>query len=402
MGRVEEIRKKYGWLRNILDESAARAWAASEARIIGYGGTEAVSKATGMSRRRIRDGLRELKTETLVPRAERRVRRKGGGRKKLTELDATLQRDLLQLVDPSTRGDPMSPLLWTCKSLETLREALKAKGHSVSRPTIASLLHELGYSLQATRKTTEGKQHVDRDAQFLHINERAKSFMGKNQPVISVDTKKKELVGDFKNAGTEWQPKGEPTPVRVHDFIDKELGKAIPYGVYDMKNNEGWVSVGTDHDTASFAVETIRRWWQEMGSLQYPSAKELLITADGGGSNGSRAWLWKDELQKFATATGLTIAVCHYPPGTSKWNKIEHKMFCHITRNWRGRPLESVETIVSLIANTKTKTGLRIRAKQDNGTYATGRTFSKKEIQKFAIKRDPFHGEWNYSIEPEK
>lgn len=401
MSRVEEVRAKYELLRNFLDEAAARMWAATEAQAIGRGGIEAVSKATGMSRRRIREGLRQLKElpETSDG-VERRIRKRGAGRKALTERNATLKRDLQALVDPDTRGDPMSPLRWTSKSLRELRDALEAKGHRVSRMTIGRLLHELGYSLQGTRKVNEGKQSADRDAQFLFINKQAADFMGRGQPVISVDTKKKELVGDFKNAGQEWQPKGSPEHVRVHDFIDKELGKAVPYGVYDVANNVGWVSVGTDHDTAEFAVETITRWWREMGRSLHPNAKELLITADGGGSNSSRTWLWKLELQKLADATGLVVSVCHYPPGTSKWNKIEHRMFCHITRNWRGRPLESVETIVSLIAATNTKTGLKIRAAADTDPYETGRKVTKAEVNSIAIRRADFHGEWNYTIAP--
>jgi transposase len=404
MSCVEEVRTKYELLRNVLDEAAARMWAATEAQAIGRGGIEAVSQATGMSRRRIREGLRQRK-ELAPPtseRTERRIRRPGAGRKALTERDTTLKRDLQALVDPSTRGDPRSPLRWTSKSLRELREALEAKGHVVSRMTIGRLLHELGYSLQATRKVNEGKQSADRDAQFLYINERAAHFMARGQPVISVDTKKKELVGDFHNAGHEWQPQGNPTPVRVHDFLDKELGKAVPYGVYDLANNVGWVSVGTDHDTAEFAVETIRRWWREMGRSLHPNAKELLITADGGGSNSSRTWLWKLELQKLADATGLTISVCHYPPGTSKWNKIEHRMFCHITRNWRGRPLESVETIVSLIAATHTETGLTIRAAADTDPYETGRKVTQAELKSLALRRAEFHGDWNYAITPRK
>ncbi len=401
MDRVNEVKTKYGMLKHLLDEAAARAWAAAEARVLGRGGIAAVASATGMSRDRIRQGLREIEEgASAEPVAERRIRRKGGGRKPLTERDATLLRDLLALVDPSTRGDPQSPLRWTSKSLSELQSALKDNGHTASRMSIGRLLKANGFSLQSTRKVTEGADHPDRDAQFKHIADEANRFRDEGEPVISVDTKKKELVGDFKNAGREWQPEGQPIPVRVHDFIDKTLGKAVPYGVYDIARNEGWVSVGVDHDTAEFSVETISRWWREMGKLSYPNARKLLITADGGGSNGSRIWLWKHELQKFADATGLAVSVSHYPPGTSKWNKIEHRMFCHITRNWRGRPLESVETIVSLIAATKTRRGLRIRAKIDGATYVTGRKVSAQEIRKLRLHRHEFHGDWNYSILP--
>jgi transposase len=401
MDRVEQIRAKYEILKDVLDEAAARVWAAAEAQVLGRGGITAVSKATGMGRMRIHQGLRDIAEARKKPVGEqRRVRKPGGGRKSLLEKDASLQQDLLALVEPTRRGDPMSPLCWTLKSLSELESALQERGHKVSRMTIGRLLKANGFSLQSARKTTEGSHHEDRDAQFQYIAESAKRFGEEGEPVISVDTKKKELVGDFKNAGQEWQPKGNPVPVRVHDFIDKDLGKAIPYGVYDVARNEGWVSVGTDHDTAEFSVATILRWWNEMGKQAYPNARKLLITADGGGSNGARVWLWKSELQKFADATGLSVTVNHYPPGTSKWNKIEHRMFCHITRNWRGRPLESVETVVNLISATKTKQGLRIRAAKDQTKYQPGRKVSKDLFRSLRILRDDFHGEWNYTISP--
>jgi transposase len=341
---TQVIRAKYTSLEPLFDERTRRLWAAAEARAIGRGGITRVAEATGLSRVTIRAGLNELdRPVTAADRgvAAERVRHPGGGRKPLVDQDPSLLRDLETLVDPVTRGDPMSPLRWTCKSAAKLAEELTARGHHVSERSVNRLLHAVGYSLQSNRKAVEGSDHPDRDAQFRHINRRAKAFQGQGQPVVSVDTKKKELVGQYRNGGREWQPKGQPEKVKVHDFPDEELGKAIPYGVYDMTANTGWVSVGVDHDTAEFAVETLRRWWRHMGSRVYPRATKLLITADGGGSNGSRCRLWKVELQRLASETGLRISVCHFPPGTSKWNKIEHRMFCHITENWRGRPLVS-------------------------------------------------------------
>ena len=370
---------------------------------IGRGGIIRVAEATGLSRATIRAGLKELDLpasddDGRLPAG--RLRRPGGGRKPLTDHDPDLLRDLEALVDPVTRGDPMSPLRWTCKSAAKLAEGLRARGHAVSERTVNRLLHDLGYSLQSNRKTIEGKGHPDRDAQFQYINRRVKAFQRQGQPVVSVDTKKKELVGQFRNGGREWQPKGQPEEVKVHDFIDKDLGKAIPYGVYDLAANTGWVSVGIDHDTAEFAVETLRRWWRQMGSRVYPQAKKLLITADGGGSNGSRCRLWKVELQGLADETGLRISVCHFPPGTSKWNKIEHRMFCHITENWRGRPLVSREVVVNLIGGTTTKTGLEIRSELDGGSYPIGREVTDQQMEGLSIKREKFHGEWNYTIRP--
>jgi hypothetical protein len=334
-----------------------------------------------------------------VPPGQQRVRAPGGGRKRLEADDPTLVTSLEALVDPVTRGDPESPLRWTTKSTRNLAEALVAQGHAVSPTKVAALLKELGYSLQALRKTTEGDQHPDRNAQFEHINRKAKEFQSNDQPVVSVDTKKKELIGDFKNAGREWHPKGEPESVRVHDFIDKELGKAVPYGVYDVFRNEGWVNVGISSDTAEFAVESIRRWWKGMGRRAYPDATELLITADAGGSNSPRTRLWKTELQKLANDTGLRLHVCHYPPGTSKWNKIEHRMFSHITENWRGRPLETVETVVNLIGSTTTSTGLRIRACLDKNHYEKGIKVDDDELHSVNLQKGRARGEWNYSIQ---
>jgi hypothetical protein len=367
---------------------------------LGRGGMTVVSAATGLSRTTIARGMREQQGRAAEALPARRIRRAGGGRKAMTERDATLLRDVDSLVDPVTRGDPQSPLRWTCKSTRRLATELTAMGHTVSARTVAHLLRALHYSLQATRKTKEGGTHPDRNAQFAYINERTKAFQAQGQPVISVDAKKKELVGDFKNGGREWQPMGEPEHVRVYDFADKQLGKAIPYGVYDVTTNSGWVSVGVDHDTAEFAVETVRQWWRQMGASTYPEATELLISADGGGSNGVRTRLWKTELQRLANETGLRIVVCHLPPGTSKWNKIEHRMFAYITQNWRGRPLISHEVIVNLIGTTTTQTGLHIRAALDANQYATGKKITAEAFATVHIERDAFHGEWNYTIVP--
>jgi hypothetical protein len=401
--RTEIVRRKYLSLDPLLDERLRRLWAAAEAREIGWGGVTAVSLATGLSQTTIAAGLRELQAGVTSGDSEGArggVRRPGGGRRPLTENDHSLRKDLETLVDPMTRGDPQSPLRWTCKSTRRLAEGLKQQGHSVGYRTVAAVLGELGYSLQSNRKTREGASHPDRNAQFEYINEQVRRFQRRGQPVVSVDTKKKELVGDFKNAGREYQPKGQAEEVRVHDFPDKELGKAIPYGVYDLSANEGWVSVGIDHDTARFAAESLRRWWSNMGSKLYPEATALLITADSGGSNGSRVRLWKLSVQDLADATGLRIKVCHLPPGTSKWNKIEHRMFCHITENWRGRPLRSLEVIVKLIGGTRTETGLRIEAGLDSGSYPKGIEVSDEEMAGLRIKGDVFHSEWNYTITP--
>lgn len=396
---LEQVRTKYEFLRDVFDERTRRLWAAAEARALGHGGNQVVAEATGMARSTIYLGQKELAAGGLAELGDR-VRRAGGGRKALTERDPGLLPALDALVEPTARGDPMSPLRWTCKSTRKLAAELTAQGHKVGSTVVAELLVELGYSLQALRKTTEGRAHPDRNDQFEHINARAKAFQRAKQPVISVDTKKKELIGDFSNKGREYQPEGKPEKVRVHDFIDMDLGKAIPYGVYDVSRNSGWVSVGVDHDTAQFAVETIRRWWRVMGKLAHPDARKLLITADGGGSNASRSRLWRVELQALANETGLTITVCHLPPGTSKWNKIEHRLFSHITQNWRGRPLISHEAVVNLIANTTTSTGLKVRAKLDRGSYPLDISVSDEELDAVHIKRHAFHGEWNYTIRP--
>jgi hypothetical protein len=400
---VKVIAEKFASLESVLDERARRLWAAAEAHAIGRGGISRVAEATGLSRITIRSGLSELRPSppiTGLGAIAGRTRRRGGGRKALTEHDPKLEHALEILVDPVTRGDPMSPLRWTCKSAANLAAELRARGHPVSERSVNRMLHASGYSLQSNRKTIEGGDHPDRDAQFQHINRRVKAYQKQGQPVVSVDAKKKELIGRFRNGGREWQPSGGPEAVNVYDFIDKDLGKAIPYGVYDQTTNTGWVGVGIDHDTAEFAVETLRRWWRNMGSRVYPQATKLLVTADGGGSNGSRCRLWKVELQQFAIETGLHISVCHFPPGTSKWNKIEHRMFCHITENWRGQPLVSREVVVNLIGHTKTETGLSIRSELDEGSYPIGREVTDQQMKGLSIKKDKFHGEWNYTILP--
>ena len=398
---VTSVATKFERIRSHLNEAGVRLWAANEALSLGRGGISTVARATGISRTTIHAGVAELAKPAESRVAEGRSRRSGGGRKRLTEKDPGLRDALNRLVDPVTRGDPESPLRWTCKSTTKLAVELTKAGHPVGQRTVCDLLEAEGYSLQSVRKTREGAQHPDRDAQFHHLNARAQSAVKQRQPVISVDTKKKELIGDFKNAGQEWQKKRSPTQVRVHDFIDPELGKAAPYGVYDLAANQGWVSVGISHDTAEFAVESIRRWWTKMGAPLYPQATRLMITADCGGSNGNRVRLWKHELQRLATQTGLKIEVCHLPPGTSKWNKIEHKMFCHITQNWRGKPLESLAMIVDLIGHTKTAKGLTIRADIDASLYTKGRKIQDDEMQRIKLQPDTFHGEWNYTILPD-
>jgi transposase len=395
---ADSIRTRFQKLAPFLDERMRRLVAASESLTIGFGGTSEVSRQTGVSRRAIIHGIKEL--DEAPGMRVGRVRRAGGGRKKTVDKDASLKTDLERLVDPVTRGDPESPLRWTCKSVRKLAEELRRLGHQTSHRMVAELLHELGYSLQANRKTLEGSNHADRDQQFQHINQQVTQLLGQRQPVISVDTKKKELVGDFKNTGAELRPRGDPEKVRVHDFVIPELGRAAPYGVYDLANNSGWVSVGVDHDTSAFAVETIRRWWHGMGRQSYPQASELLITADSGGSNGSRVRLWKVELQRFADETGLALRICHLPPGTSKWNKIEHRLFSFISQNWRGKPLVSHQVIVDLISATSTKAGLKVRAQIDSNLYPSGVKVSDSEIAALHIERDPFHGEWNYNILP--
>jgi hypothetical protein len=402
---IAAIRHKYQALRLVMDEKVRRRWAACEASAIGWGGITAVAAATGLSRPTIRAGLAEVQGGAPQSQEDQqaegqRIRRGGGGRRRVTAGDRTLLKDLQALLESSTRGDPQSPLLWTSKSTRHLADALVQQGHHVSHHTVARLLADLNYSLQAKRKTKEGSTHRDRDAQFEHINKQVRAFQKRGQPVVSVDTKKKEWIGDFKNAGREWHPTGHPVEVRTKDFVDKQLGKGIPYGVYDITANTGWVSVGIDHDTAQFAAESLRRWWQHMGSRVYPKAKELLVTADAGGSNGYRLRLWKVALQELADAIGLRISVCHFPPGTSKWNKIEHRMFCHITENWRGKPLVSRAVIVNLIGSTKTRTGLTIKAELDENAYPTGIKVSDEELAAIRMKQDKFHGDWNYTILP--
>jgi hypothetical protein len=388
---------KYADIAPLLDERARRLWAATESRAIGYGGDALVSAATGLARQTIRNGRREL---DLGVEDTGRVRRAGAGRPGFEKTQPGLTDALEHLVDPLTRGDPMSPLRWTCKSRAKLAAALTKQGWKVSSTKVGRMLRDLGYSLQSVRKSTEGAAHPDRNAQFEHINATAAGFLQRRQPVISVDTKKKELVGDFKNAGKEWLPKGSPEKVLVHDFPDDSVGKAIPYGVYDMARNEAWVSVGRDHDTSAFAVASIRQWWKMMGQPAYPKAKELFITADAGGSNGYRTRAWKVELQDLADELNLRIHVSHFPPGTSKWNKIEHRLFCHITENWRGKPLRTFETVVNLIGHTSTATGLRVKAKLDKRTYPTGIEVTKAEMDRLDLHRHEFHGEWNYQLRP--
>jgi hypothetical protein len=393
-------RAKYKALASTLTERARRLWAATEARAAGWGGVSGVARATGISYSTIQRGLKELQTKR--PLAPGRIRRPGGGRKKTVDKDPTLLTDLEELVEPTASGDPMSPLRWTSKSVRQLATSLQRMGHQVSRQLVAELLAAAGYSLQANRKTREGTSHPDRDAQFRYINRQVRRFQGARQPVISVDTKKKELVGDFKNAGRQWRPKGQPTPVRVHDFLIPTRGKAIPYGVYDLTRNAGWVSVGVDHDTATFAVRTIGRWWRMMGRPRYRHARSVLITADAGGSNGPRVRLWKWELQRLANRTHLAITVCHLPPGTSKWNKIEHRLFSYISTNWRGQPLVSLAVIINLIGRTRTATGLRVQCELDRGAYPKGRDVTDAQMATLSLDPHRFHGDWNYTIHPKR
>ena len=395
---ISQVKQRHQVMCAHLSEREKRIWAASEAITIGRGGDTIVSEATGISRVTISRGKTEVKGESVV--SPGRIRKAGGGRKRLTKKHPNIVKDLDIMIDPLTRGDPENPLRWTCKSTYKLAEALQAKGHQVSQKAVYSLLLEMGYSMQSNRKIMEGKQHPDRDEQFHFINRKVKKFQGQGQPVISVDAKKKENIGQFKNAGTEWEKRGRPVDVNTYDFPDKEKGKACPYGIYDMTRNEGWVNVGISRDTAEFAVESIRRWWTAMGCFKYPGATDLLITADGGGSNGYRTRLWKREIQKLSNELGITIQVCHFPPGTSKWNKIEHQMFSFMSKNWRGRPLDSLGTIVNLIASTTTKKGLQIEAEIDKNEYEKGIKVSDEEMALLNIERDSFHGEWNYKIMP--
>jgi hypothetical protein len=399
---VESVGRRYEVLRPHLNEFQRRLWLGSEAAQLGSDGVAVVARETGVAADTVRRGRREVEGSTSMPVG--RSRRPGGGRKRAEAHDTELVAALEALIDPVTRGDPMSPLRWTSKSTRTLARALTAAGHQVSDYVVRRLLKELGYSLQANAKTTEGGQHPDRDAQFGYLNDAVAEHLGAGDAVISVDTKKKELVGAYKNGGREWSPAGQPEPVKVHDFLDPVLGKANPYGVYDIGADTGWVAVGTDHDTASFAVHTIARWWQQVGRLLHPDATRLLISADGGGSNGHRNRLWKTELAALADTTGLTITCCHLPPGTSKWNKIEHRLFSHISMNWRGRPLTSHEVIVETIAATTTATGLTVHAELDQATYPTGVKIPGRDITVLEstgiLTRHAFHGEWNYTLRP--
>jgi transposase len=393
------LREKYQALAPLMDERILRRWAATEALALGWGGASAITKATGLSRTTIRSAIAELR-QPAIPPPPGRIRNPGAGRPRLTRSDPQLLDDLRALLEAATRGDPEAPLLWTSKSTRNLADELGGLGHRVSHDTVSRLLEEIGYSLQANRKTREGKDHADRDAQFEYINQQVRAFQEAGQPVVSVDAKKKELVGDFRNPGREWHRRGEPEEVRAKDFPDKQLGKAIPEGVYDLGRNEGWVSVGIDHDTAEFAAASLRRWWEEMGAAAYPKACRLLITADAGGSNGHRSRLWKVALQGLADDLGLRISVCHFPPGTSKWNKIEHRMFSYITKNWRGRPLVSRGVIVNLIGHVRTRSGLRIKAELDTRSYPKGLKVSDEELAKVRLEKADFHGDWNYTILP--
>lgn len=402
MGKeLASMREKYRVLCGVLDERGRRVWAAAEARFLPYGGVSLVAKATGLSRTTIHAGIRELQASRGKPLASGRSRKAGGGRKPLTFHNPELLQALQKLVEPTTRGDPESPLRWTCKSTRHLAKELHRQGYPISDRKVADLLHGMGYSLQANAKTLEGGQHPDRNAQFEYVNAQSKTFLAQGQPVISVDTKKKELVGNYSNRGQEWRPQGEPEKTLLHDFPDKELGKVIPYGIYDVGRNQGWVSVGIDHDTSEFAVDSILAWWRHMGSKTYPAATKLLIMADAGGSNASRSRLWKVGLQRLANLTGLHVQVSHFPPGTSKWNKIEHRMFSFITQNWRGRPLVSYQTIVDLIASTNTTTGLKIKARLTRRRYPTGVEIPASEMAELNLKPASFHGDWNYSLLPQ-
>jgi len=397
-----ELQEKYRKLLPHLDEKSCRLYLASEAQSMGRGGKVKVSKLAGVSRVRLNRGIKELDSEPedLSLGKQERIRKSGGGRKAHKESQLGLAEALDSIVKPHTLGDPMNPLLWTSKSLRKIELELKKQGYGIGHVTVGETLKSMGYSLQVNKKTDEGGSHLDRDAQFEYINQAALTFMKENAPVISVDCKKKELIGNYKNSGVEWHKKGEAPQVKVYDFVDKDLGKAVPYGIYDEAKNQGWVSVGVSKDTAEFAVNTIRTWWQSMGKEQYGQTNKLLITADGGGSNSSRSRLWKKELQSFASQTGLEIKVCHYPPGTSKWNKIEHRLFSFISKNWRGKPLESLEVIVQLIANTTTQKGLQVKALADRKVYEKGIKVSDKELSEIRLERDAFRGEWNYSIYP--
>lgn len=408
MKNQSSVKKKFNALKHALDEQCIRLWSATEAKEIGHGGIKILAEVTGLSEKTIKRGIDEIdqkgknKKLELKESGEKRVRKVGGGRKKITETDPQLLVELEKLISPFTRGDPESALRWTAKSYYNLAEELTKNGHPVSAMTIYNLLIEMEYTLQSNKKTKEGEDHVDRNAQFIHINKTAEEFHNNNNPVISIDAKKKESIGEYKNNGRELRPKCNPREVKGHDFPDKTLGKVTPYGIYDVFRNEGWVNVGISSDTAEFAVESIKRWWLNMGIISYPEAKELFITADCGGSNGYRTRLWKSQLQSLANEIGLKITVGHFPPGTSKWNKIEHKLFSFISINWRGQPLISREVVVNLIGSTKTKTGLTVKAVLDENIYEKGLKIKDNVINNLNIEKNEFHGEWNYSIAPKK
>jgi len=395
------ISTRFKSLELTFNERSRRLWAAAEALAAGRGGISAVHRATRISRTTIHEGIRELNTPDLLREKSDRTRNPGGGRRKAVDIDPKLREALCALVDPVTRGDPESPLRWTCKSLRTLAEELRKKGHTVSHQLVAELLREMGYSLQANRKTSEGKQHPDRNEQFEFINLLVEENLEAGNPVISVDAKKKELIGNFKNGGKEWQPKGTPEEVNVYDFLSMAQGRATPYGIYDIGKNDGWVNVGVDKDTAAFAVESIRRWWNDTGKENYPKAKQIVITADGGGSNGSRVRLWKTQLQDFCNEIGIPVVVSHFPPGTSKWNKIEHRLFSYISMNWRGKPLTSFEAVLNLISSTATSKGLKVKAAIDLNKYPKGIKISDSEMRMLDLSRNEFHGEWNYTLRPQ-
>jgi transposase len=395
---LQTIRRKYASVQKVLHERGRRIWAAAEAQQLGWGGISLVEKAIGMSHTTIRRGLREIQSGKVNDLFPEQSRLQGGGRKKLTEQNPDIPDALESLIDPVMRGDPESPLRWTCKSTRLLANELHRQGYNISASSVGSLLHELEYSLQGNRKTREGTDHPDRNDQFLYINDQVKRFLHSGQPVISVDTKKKENLGNFSNKGREYQPKGKPLETNMHDFTDKELGKAIPYGVYDIGRNEGWINIGITHDTAQFAANSIRRWWTRMGSYRFPNARRLLMTADAGGSNGYTLRLWKLELQKLAAFMGVNITVCHFPPGTSKWNKIEHRLFSFITQNWRGKPLYDLTTVVNLISNTTTSKGLIVKSAIDTKVYPKGIKVTDHELAMVKLKPHDFHGEWNYTI----
>ena len=400
MEEINNIKARFDLAKSYLNERTKRLWCATEAKVLGRGGIAKVSKATNTSRNTIVKGIKELENIDASATKEGKIRKAGGGRKKIVDKYAFVEKELLSLLEPFTRGEPQSPLLWTSKSLRNLSDELKKKNITISHGSVGEILKANNFSLQANKKTDEGSTHIDRDAQFNHIHNKVKQFQSSGNPVISIDAKKKELIGNFKNEGREWHPKADAPKVKVYDFPNDAKGKITPYGIYDITHNLGWVNVGIDKDTSEFAVQSIRNWWYKMGSELYGESKALLICADGGGSNGSRVRLWKQELQKFSNETGLKITVCHFPPGTSKWNKIEHRLFSYISKNWRGRPLVSYEVAVNLIASTTTKQGLKVCCELDTNTYETGIKVSDKEFRELNIIRDAFHGEWNYTIEP--